>query len=281
VVDLPVIPGLRIIGHVKIIHMSKKDRVDQILVNRGLAADLDQARRLVMAGKVLWNDQVIVQPSQSISTPERLSVLASPPFVSRGGDKLQGALTRFSISLDQKICADIGSSTGGFTDCLLQHGAKKVYAIDVGYGLLDWRLRNDPRVIVMERTNARSLTSLPDSVDFITADVSFISLKKILPAAAQLFGPKGGESVILIKPQFEATRQESATGAGVITDPEIHQRVLQEILEFAGKNDFQIKDLVFSSLMGPEGNSEFLAWLGYPSSDDQTEIIQKLITELF
>jgi 23S rRNA (cytidine1920-2'-O)/16S rRNA (cytidine1409-2'-O)-methyltransferase len=187
----------------------------------------------------------------------------------------------FSLSLDQRICADIGASTGGFTDCLLQHGADKVYAIDVGYGLLDWRLRNNPRVIVMERTNARSLTSLPDKIDFFAADVSFISLKKILPAAAQLFGPGGGEALVLIKPQFEATRQEAARGSGVIKDPEIHQRVIKEILEFAGENNFQIKGLMPSPLLGPDGNREFFAWLGYPSNSDQTQKIQNLITGTF
>jgi 23S rRNA (cytidine1920-2'-O)/16S rRNA (cytidine1409-2'-O)-methyltransferase len=261
--------------------MAKKARVDQILVNRGMAGDLEQARRLVMAGKVLWNDQVIIQSSRLIETPDQLRVISSPPFVSRGGEKLQGALERFSLSIDGRICADIGASTGGFTDCLLQHGAEKVYAIDVGYGLLDWKLRVNPRVIVLERTNARALTSLPDRIDFFTADVSFISLKKILPAASQLFGPNGGEAVVLIKPQFEATRQEAARGSGVIKDPEIHQRVLQEILEFAAINTFQIKGLMRSSLLGPEGNSEFLAWLGYPSSSDQSKMIQNLITGLF
>lgn len=261
--------------------MAKKARADHILVERGLAGDLEQARRLVMAGKVFWNDQVVVQASQPIKTTDQLRVISSPPFVSRGGEKLQGALERFSLSLDQRICADIGASTGGFTDCLLQHGADKVYAIDVGYGLLDWRLRNNPRVIVLERTNARSLTSLPDKIDLFTADVSFISLKKILPAAAQLFGPGGGEALILIKPQFEATRQEAARGSGVIKDPEIHQRVIKEILEFAGENNFQIKGLMPSPLLGPDGNSEFFAWLGYPSSLDQTQKIQNLITGTF
>ena len=261
--------------------MAKKARADQILVKRGMAEDLEQAKLLVMSGKVFWNDQVIIQASQIIETPDQLRVISSPPFVSRGGEKLQGALETFSLSVDKKTCADIGASTGGFTDCLLQSGAKKVYAIDVGYGLLDWRLRVDPRVIVLERTNARSLTSLPDKIDLFTVDVSFISLKKILPAAAQLFGPNGGDGVVLIKPQFEATRQESARGSGVIEDPEIHQRVLKEILNFARNNNYQVKGLTPSSLLGPEGNREFLAWLGYPSNPDHTEPIQNFITRLF
>ena len=261
--------------------MSKKVRVDQILVKNGLAETIDEAKLLVMAGKVLLNKQVVFQASQIIKDTDQLEVISSPPFVSRGGEKLQGALESFSISMENKICADIGASTGGFTDCLLQHGAVKVYAIDVGYGLLDWKLRNDPRVSVVERTNARSLTSLPEKIDFFSVDVSFISLKKILPAAAQLFGPEGGEAVVLIKPQFEATRQEAARGSGVITKPEIHQRVIREILEFAARESFQIKGLVRSTLIGPEGNSEFLAWLGYPSSSDQTETIQDFISGLF
>jgi 23S rRNA (cytidine1920-2'-O)/16S rRNA (cytidine1409-2'-O)-methyltransferase len=146
--------------------MSKKVRVDQVLVNKGLAEDINEARLLVMAGKVRLNEQVVFQASQVIDPSELLKVISSPPFVSRGGEKLLGALESFSISLENKICADIGASTGGFTDCMLQYGAVKVYAIDVGYGLLDWRLRNDPRVSVMERTNARSLTSLPDKAAF-------------------------------------------------------------------------------------------------------------------
>ncbi len=261
--------------------MTKKARADQILVEKGMADNIEQAKLLVMSGKVVYNDQVIIQASQIIETPDQLKIIPSPPFVSRGGEKLQGALKEFSISVDKKICVDIGASTGGFTDCLLQAGANKVYAVDVGYGLLDWRLRVDPRVVVLERTNARSLTSLPDQTDLIVVDVSFISLTKILPAAAQLFGSAGGEAVVLIKPQFEATRQESAKGSGVIRDPLIHQRVLRETLEFARNMNYQIKGLTDSPLLGPDGNKEFLAWLGYPANPVQSQPIQTFINGLF
>jgi 23S rRNA (cytidine1920-2'-O)/16S rRNA (cytidine1409-2'-O)-methyltransferase len=261
--------------------MAKRKRADQVLVEKGLAGDPEEARRLVMAGKVLFNEQVIIQASQIIDNPDQLKLKTAPQFASRGGNKLQAAFEAFPLSVSQLVCADIGASTGGFTDCLLQNGADKVYAIDVGYGLLDWNLRNDPRVTVLERTNARSLSRLPETIAFFSADVSFISLKKILPTALNWYGPGGGEAVILIKPQFEATREEAAAGSGVIRDPEIKQRILQDILGFARKKNYLLKGLIRSPLLGPEGNSEYLAWLGYPSTSTQSENIQDLISRQF
>ncbi len=260
--------------------MAKKQRVDQLLVNQGLANDLEEARRLVMAGKVLFQGQLIMQGSQLIPNAEGLALVPDPRYVSRGGDKLRAAFDHFPITVDQKICADIGASTGGFTDCLLKNGADKVYAIDVGYGILDWKLRNHPRVVTLERTNARNLEGLPDPVDFLTADVSFISLKKILPTASGWFSANGGQAVILIKPQFEATREEAAKGSGVILDPAIHQRVLSEVLSFSSKQRYQTRGLIRSPLRGPAGNVEFLAWLEFPS-DLEVENIQKFISPLF
>jgi 23S rRNA (cytidine1920-2'-O)/16S rRNA (cytidine1409-2'-O)-methyltransferase len=261
--------------------MVKRIRLDQALVNQGLVKDLDQARRLVMAGQILVNGQLLFQPSQMIDKGEKLEIKTSSLYVSRGGEKLAAAFETFPISVNQLICADIGSSTGGFTDCLLQQGAKKVYAIDVGYGLLDWRLRNDKRVIVMERTNIREIADFPEPIDFFSIDVSFISLKRILPLAAKWFNSSGGQGLILIKPQFEAKKQEAAKGAGVIIDPEIHKRILKEVLGFAADNTFQIKGIIRSPLLGPEGNIEFLAWLAYPFDMDQNELIVKNITKLF
>lgn len=182
--------------------MVKKERVDQILVERGMAADLDEARRLVMAGKILSEGQLVLAPSQQINPEGELDLIQEPKFVSRGGDKLQAAFDKFNLSVENKVCADVGASTGGFTDCLLQNGAVRVYAVDVGYGILDWRLRNDTRVISLERTNARNLGQLPEKIEFITADVSFISLRTILPMMAGWFSKHGGEVVLLVKPQF-------------------------------------------------------------------------------
>jgi 23S rRNA (cytidine1920-2'-O)/16S rRNA (cytidine1409-2'-O)-methyltransferase len=268
-------------SHVKIGNMPKKIRIDQALVDRSLAEDLDDAKRLVMSGKVLYRDQVVIKSSREIQNPLDISLKQAPRFVSRGGEKLQEALNEFQISLEGKICADIGASTGGFTDCLLKGGARRVYAVDVGYGVIDWGLRNDERVVVMERTNARSLQKLPEPIDFLTMDVSFISLTNILPNSTGWFSNQGGEGIVLIKPQFEATREESARGAGVIKDPAIHQRVLAEVLEAALAEGYQLKGLIRSPLLGPDGNSEFLAWLVYPAGSESGGQIRDYIARLF
>ena len=261
--------------------MAKKQRADHLLVKRGIAVDLDEARRLVMAGKVLSEGQLILAPSQNISLDGELCLAQRARFVSRGGEKLQAAFEEFNISVEGLVCADVGASTGGFTDCLLQGGAARVYAIDVGYGILDWRLRNDPRVIVLERTNARELGNLQEPVEFITADVSFISLKKILPTLAGWYSEQGREAVLLVKPQFEATREESARGAGVISDPGIHRRILLEVLDFAAGTGFEIKGVLRSPLQGPAGNQEYLAWLHYREAEGGREGLQEKIDDLF
>ncbi len=266
--------------HAKIRLMAGKQRVDQMLVQQGLAKDLEEARRLIMAGKVMWRAQLVFTASQLIPDQETLQLSQSPPFVSRGGEKLQAAFESFPLSVVGITCADVGASTGGFTDCLLKNGASRVYAVDVGYGLLDWRLRNDPRVVVLERANARNLEELPERVGFISVDVSFISLKKIFPAMGGWYQEGGGEAVVLIKPQFEADRKESARGAGVIRDPRIHERVLGNVLSSAAENGFQTKGLIRSPLQGPAGNQEFLAWLvfreGSTVKGDRSDYVSRL-----
>jgi 23S rRNA (cytidine1920-2'-O)/16S rRNA (cytidine1409-2'-O)-methyltransferase len=261
--------------------MADKKRVDELLVERGLAEDLDLARRLVMAGKVLCRGQLIVKPAEIVSSQDVIQLIEDARFVSRGGEKLQAAFENFPVPVKGLVCADVGASTGGFTDCLLQQGAARVYSIDVGYGLLDWNLRNHPRVVVLERTNARELASLPESVNLITADVSFISLKKILPAMTQWYQDGLGEALVLIKPQFEASREESARGAGVIRDPAIHRRVLEDVLAFARSKDYLPRGVIRSPLQGPAGNQEFIAWLAYQEAGWKDREPEDLISPLF
>ncbi len=250
--------------------MMPKDRLDVLLTERGLAESRSQAQRLIMAGLVRVNGQVVFKPATKFTPEVEVTLDRGPRFVSRGGEKLEGALVAFRLeNLQDKVCADIGASTGGFTDCLLQHGAAKVYAVDVGYGELHWKLRNDPRVVVMERTNARYLQSLPEPVDLVTIDASFISLKLLLPLAGGWLGGQEGEVIALIKPQFEAGRVEVSRGDGVIQDPLIHRRVLEEILAFAAENGFGIRGLVRSPLKGPKGNTEFLVWLALPGETSE------------
>jgi 23S rRNA (cytidine1920-2'-O)/16S rRNA (cytidine1409-2'-O)-methyltransferase len=246
----------------------RKVRLDTLLVERGLANSRSLAQRLVMAGQVRVNGQVELRASARVLSDVQLEVEAGPRFVSRGGEKLEAALQAFNVDVEEYVCADVGASTGGFTDCLLQHSAARVYAIDVGQGILDWRLRNDGRVVVMERTNARFLEKLPEFVNLVTIDVSFISLKVILPMVRGWFsdtpyskqGP-ASSVIALIKPQFEAGRHEAGRGKGVIRDPHIHRQVLMEVLGFARLQGFALRGLIRSPLMGPKGNTEFLAWL--------------------
>jgi 23S rRNA (cytidine1920-2'-O)/16S rRNA (cytidine1409-2'-O)-methyltransferase len=237
-----------------------KIRLDVLLVEKGLANSRAKAQALIMAGQVRVNDQVALKPATATDTKSTLTVDAGPRFVSRGGEKLAGALRTFSIDVSGFTCADVGASTGGFTDCLLQHGAAKVYAIDVGKGILHWKLRNDPRVVVMEETNARFVESLPEKIDLVTVDASFISLKTLL-STIKKWVSENTQLLCLIKPQFEAGKKEVSRGDGVIRDPEIHRRVLLEVLEFAKSEGFGLRGLVKSSLLGPKGNVEFLAWL--------------------
>ncbi len=239
-------------------------RVDILLVERGLVESRSLAQRLVMAGQVRADGQVVAKPSVSYLPDVKLEVDLGPKYVSRGGEKLEGAIETFQLEVSGLVCADIGASTGGFTDCLLQNGARKVYAIDVGQGILHWKLRTDERVVVMEGTNARHLERLPKPVDLVTVDASFISLKLLLPVFKHWYGAKVGKAVVLVKPQFEAGRKQAARGKGVIKDPEIHRTVLEETLSFAVGEGFGILGLARSPITGPKGNIEFLAYLEYP-----------------
>jgi 23S rRNA (cytidine1920-2'-O)/16S rRNA (cytidine1409-2'-O)-methyltransferase len=252
----------------------KKERLDVLLTERGLVETRSLAQRLVMAGQVRVDGQVASKPSVKVSSDAKLEIEHGPRFVSRGGEKLEGALQAFGVTdLRGMVCADVGASTGGFTDALLQHKAEKVYAIDVGYGVLHWKLRSDPRVVSMERTNARYVASLPEPVQLVTVDASFISLKILLPVVSGWFAPQGGQVIALIKPQFEAGRKDAAKGEGVIRDPAVHRQVLLDVLEFAQARRFGVRGLVRSSLVGPKGNAEFLAWLAYPA--DQKEALDR------
>ena len=244
-----------------------KVRLDVLLVERGLAESRAKAQAMIMAGQVRVADQVALKPATAVPADSVVTVDSGPRFVSRGGEKLDAALETFALDVTGFVCADVGSSTGGFTDCLLQRGAAKVYAIDVGKGILPWKLRNDPRVVVMEETNARYVESLPEPVSLVTVDASFISLKILLPVVQKWLDAsrfdKGKEKIIaLIKPQFEAGKKDVARGDGVIRDPEIHRQVLLDVLGFAQKEGFQIRGLIKSPLLGPKGNAEFLVWLG-------------------
>jgi 23S rRNA (cytidine1920-2'-O)/16S rRNA (cytidine1409-2'-O)-methyltransferase len=247
----------------------EKERLDILLAMRGLAESSGHAQKLIQAGQVRVDGQVVAEPARKIPVDAPLSVDRGPRFVSRGGEKLEPALSAFGLeNLDGRICADVGASTGGFTDCLLQNGAAKVYAIDVGYGLLHWKLRSDSRVVVMERTNARHVSRLPEPVSLVTIDVSFISLRVLLPVIKSWFGDSGGDVTALIKPQFEAGREYVDRGGGVILDPQVHRTVLEEIISFARQIGYGAAGLIRSPIKGPKGNIEFVAHLTIPVSGD-------------
>ncbi len=240
-----------------------KVRLDVLLVERGIVESRSLAQRMIMAGQVRVNDQVVLKAASMVAEDSGLTIDSGPAYVSRGGEKLAAALGSFPIVVAEKVCADVGASTGGFTDCLLKHGARKVYAIDVGHGILHWKLRQDPRVVVMERTNARHLIQMPEAIELVTADASFISLKVLLPVILGWLAP-GSETIALIKPQFEAGKAAVARGEGVIRDPALHREILADILNYSEQQGFSVKGLIRSPLLGPKGNAEFLAWLGYP-----------------
>jgi 23S rRNA (cytidine1920-2'-O)/16S rRNA (cytidine1409-2'-O)-methyltransferase len=254
----------------------KTIRIDQLMVERGFAASRSLAQRLIMAGQVVADGQTILQSSKKVVPNAIIQLKSPPPYVSRGGEKLASALDQFRLDPQGWICADVGASTGGFTDCLLQRGATRVYAIDVGKGILDWKIRNDPRVAVMEDQNARYVKSLPEPIDFVTIDASFISLSILLPVARDWLTAEG-QVVALIKPQFEAGRGRVGKG-GVVRDSETHRRVLHETLSAAQNIGFRFRGLILSPLKGPAGNIEFLAWwdrTGEPEAWDA--IIDELI----
>lgn len=241
--------------------MAKK-RLDVLMVEQGFAESRQKAQATIMSGLVYVNGQKIDKAGNQ--TPEDASIEVrgkTLKYVSRGGLKLEKAMASFPITLEGKVAADIGASTGGFTDCMLQNGARKVYAVDVGYGQLAWSLRSDPRVVCLERTNARYLTTeqIPEPIDFASIDVSFISLKLILPALRPLMA-EGGQVACLVKPQFEAGR-EKVGKKGVVRDPAVHLEVLEHFLEHAAQADFRVAGLTFSPIRGPEGNIEYLGHL--------------------
>jgi 23S rRNA (cytidine1920-2'-O)/16S rRNA (cytidine1409-2'-O)-methyltransferase len=238
-----------------------KQRLDLLLVERGLTESREQARRLIMAGEVLVDEQVSDKPGRVLPVDAPIRVRRPLPYVSRGGQKLAAALDAFALDVAGKVAVDVGASTGGFTDCLLQHGAARVYAIDVGYGQLAWKLRADPRVIALERTNIRHLAQLPDAslADLAVIDASFISLSLVLPPTLNLLTPQA-EIIALIKPQFEAGQADVGKG-GVVRDAKVHHRVLQETLDLATSLGLTVAGLIASPLLGPAGNVEFLVWL--------------------
>lgn len=260
--------------------MSNKTRLDILLTERGLAESRQKAQAVIMAGHVFVAGQRVDKPGTAVLSDAPIEVRGHAlPYVSRGGLKLEKAMKTFPITLTDKICADIGASTGGFTDCMLQNGARKVYSVDVGYGRLDWKLRSDPRVVCMERTNARYLTpeQIPDPLDFASIDVSFISLKLIFPALYGLLR-QGGEIACLIKPQFEAGR-EKVGKKGVVRDPAVHQEVLEHFLTHAKENHFTVLGITYSPIRGPEGNIEYLGYLKKCDEPDGSFDLPALVAE--
>lgn len=248
--------------------MAKK-RLDVLLCERGLMESRQKAQAVIMAGQVYVGGQKVDKAGAPVEESAEIEVRGKTlAYVSRGGLKLEKAMETFPIALTGAICGDIGASTGGFTDCMLQNGAAKVYAVDVGYGQLAWSLRSDARVICMERTNARYLTheQIPDELDFVSIDVSFISLRLILPAVRGLL-KEDGHVVCLVKPQFEAGK-EKVGKKGVVRDPKVHLEVLKQFLVNAAEAGFAVKGMTFSPVRGPEGNIEYLGFLTAGASDD-------------
>ena len=240
----------------------KKYRLDLLLIEKGLAKSRQRAQALVMAGKVLVNERPVDKPGFFVSPEDRIELKGTDiPYVSRGGLKLEAALQALSLDVKGSICIDVGASTGGFTDCLLQHGAECVYAVDVGYGQLAWSLRQDPRVIVIERTNVRHMTddAIPAPVDLVTIDVSFISLKIVVPAIIKFLKPDAS-ILALIKPQFEVGKKQVGKG-GVVKQPELHQQVIKELSKFFETMKLAPLSVYPSPLLGPKGNREFFMFL--------------------
>ncbi|HJC10173.1 MAG TPA: TlyA family RNA methyltransferase [Candidatus Blautia merdigallinarum] len=239
-----------------------KERLDVLLVKRGLAVSREKAKAVIMAGSVYVDNQKEDKAGTMFADTVQIEVRGNTlKYVSRGGLKLEKAMTHFGLSLEGCICMDVGSSTGGFTDCMLQNGAVKVYAIDVGHGQLDWKLRNDPRVVCMEKTNIRYVTpeDIDEKADFSSIDVSFISLTKVLPPVYELLKDQG-QVVCLIKPQFEAGR-EKVGKKGVVRDSAVHREVIEKVTDFASKTGFALLNLEYSPIKGPEGNIEYLLHL--------------------
>ena len=254
---------------------SMKERLDVLLVQRGLAPSREKAKVMIMEGNVFVAGQREDKAGTSFDEKVEIEVRGNTlKYVSRGGLKLEKAMANFGISLDGKICMDIGASTGGFTDCMLQNGAKKVYSVDVGYGQFAWKLRQDERVVCMEKTNIRYVTpqDIDDFLDFAAVYVSFISLTKVLPAAKELL-TEHGEMVCLIKPQFEAGK-EKVGKKGVVRDPKVHEEVIEKVISFAQEIGFGVKNLEFSPIKGPEGNIEYLVYIqkGMESQEEPVDV---------
>ena len=240
------------------------ERLDKLLVDRGLSASRERAQALILSAKVLVDGRQVTKAGQAVSTNSNLRVLgADHPYASRGGLKLQRALEEFGLDVTGLVAMDVGASTGGFTDCLLQYGAKKVYAVDVGYGQLAWKLRQDPRVVVLERQNIRYLSrdQIPEPIHIATIDVSFISLKLVIPAVRPFLEPKA-KLVALIKPQFEAGRAHVGKG-GVVRDQRIHQAVCDSVSESCRSTGLEVHGIIRSPVLGPKGNVEFLLYAAY------------------
>ena len=250
----------------------RRKRLDVLLVERGLAESRSQAQALVLAGLVRGHDK----PGEQVAEDVELEVERPPRFVSRGGEKLQHALDVLVVDVADRDCADVGASTGGFTDCLLQAGAARVLAIDVGYGQLHPRLRSDPRVTVLERVNARALTELPFAPELVVCDVSFISVTKALPPVLRLAVP-GWEALVLVKPQFEAGRSEAAKG--VVRDPEVHRKVLERVIEASRAWDAVTVGVVDSGLPGPKGNREFFVHLEHRPGEPNPDDIERFVAD--
>ena len=248
-------------------------RIDLLLVDQGFFSSREQAQRAVMAGSVYYNGSLIDKAGTAVLPEGTILVKGDPcPFVSRGGLKLESALEEFGMEVAGKVALDAGASTGGFTQCLLQHGASRIYAVDVGYGQLAWNLRQDERVQVLERTNLRYLTTgeLGAQVDLVTLDLSFISLLKVLPAVKALLKP-GGEVLALVKPQFEAGRQHVGKG-GIVKDPAVQRSVLEQVAAGACQLGFQVRGATYSTVPGADGNIEYFIWLGSDSEADCTPL---------
>jgi 23S rRNA (cytidine1920-2'-O)/16S rRNA (cytidine1409-2'-O)-methyltransferase len=256
---------------------ASRERLDEAVTRLGLAPTRSKARAMIMAGDVMVNGLPSLQAGTAVKPQDEVTLKSKPRFVSRGGEKLDHALNEFEIDVNGYACADLGASTGGFTDCLLQRGASRVYAIDVGYGQIDQKLRDDPRVIVEERVNARYLESLPEPIDLVVIDVSFISLSLILPVAARVLKPTG-ICVPLVKPQFEAGRKDVGKG-GVVRDAAIHRRVLEQVAGYAEANSFAVSGVTTSPIVGPAGNVEFLMKL--TRDDAEPPELQHLIERVF
>jgi len=255
-----------------------KERLDRLLVSRGMVASREEAQALILAGEVTVDGRLADKAGSLTPVTAAIAIAAPLPYVSRGGQKLRAALDRFAITVTGRVALDVGASTGGFTDCLLQQGAARVYAVDVGYGQLHWRLRSDPRVIVMERTNARYLSNLPEAVSLVTLDVSFISLTLVLPAILPLTTPDV-DLIPLIKPQFEAGKGQVGKG-GVIRDPALHRAILERLAGWFTANGLALWGLIASPLRGPAGNVEFLAHVRrQPTEQTPAQLIEAALNE--